>query len=316
MLPERLPGGSTALPQVHQAAGAAGGRGGLAVAHVHAHHGGGGEGAAHVPLGLGQDDVHLGHEHAAQRHRGAQAHREAHGDDLVVAAEVDWHEGQPDDAGGIHGEGDVLGLVEVGRHVARLEGVEGAAEDEQAVVAQRRHHAQVGGVADEVDLADAGVVVDDLGRLHDEEAHDDAELEEDEDEGDDQLGAGAHEARLLGADLLLAAGQDAGDAVGLGDQGGVAHGGRQADARSLQVAVDHVRLGDEAEGAEVAQADARQDDVAELAAGGLHHRRVPVYDKDRGDKESGQEAEAGEDHGSNGLRVTPAEVLHRNGVTA
>lgn len=43
-----------------------------------------------------------------------------------------------------------------------LEGIEGAAEDQQAVVAQRRHHGQVGGVADEVDLTDAGVVVDHL----------------------------------------------------------------------------------------------------------------------------------------------------------
>jgi len=43
-----------------------------------------------------------------------------------------------------------------------LEGVEGAAENEQAVVAQRRHHPQVGGVADQLDLVDAGVVVDHL----------------------------------------------------------------------------------------------------------------------------------------------------------
>lgn len=43
-----------------------------------------------------------------------------------------------------------------------LEGIEGAAEDQQAVVAQRGDHGQVGGVADEVDLPDAGVVVDHL----------------------------------------------------------------------------------------------------------------------------------------------------------
>lgn len=43
-----------------------------------------------------------------------------------------------------------------------LEGIEGAAEDQQAVVAQRGDHGQVGGVADEVDLPDAGVVMDHL----------------------------------------------------------------------------------------------------------------------------------------------------------
>lgn len=45
-----------------------------------------------------------------------------------------------------------------------LEGIEGAAEDEQAIVAQRGDHTQVSGVANEVDLADAGVVMDHLWR--------------------------------------------------------------------------------------------------------------------------------------------------------
>lgn len=54
-----------------------------------------------------------------------------------------------------------------------------------------------------------------LGRLHEEERHDDAQLQQDEQEGDDELSTGGHEARLLGADLLLATSQDPGDAVGL-----------------------------------------------------------------------------------------------------
>lgn len=45
-----------------------------------------------------------------------------------------------------------------------LEGVKGAAEDEKAVVAQRRHHPQSGQVADQVYLADTGVVIDHLRR--------------------------------------------------------------------------------------------------------------------------------------------------------
>lgn len=43
-----------------------------------------------------------------------------------------------------------------------LEGIEGAAEDEQAIVSQWGNHTQVSGVAYEVDLADAGVVMDHL----------------------------------------------------------------------------------------------------------------------------------------------------------
>ncbi len=43
-----------------------------------------------------------------------------------------------------------------------LEGVEGAAEDEQAIVAQRRHHPQSGQIADQMYLTDTGVVIDHL----------------------------------------------------------------------------------------------------------------------------------------------------------
>ncbi len=102
---------------------------------MHAHHVGGGERAAYVPLGLGNDYVDFWREHAAESHRHTEAHGERCGDDLVVGAEVDRHKGQPDNTGGVHGEGDVLGLVEVGRDVASFKCIIGAAENEQAVVA-------------------------------------------------------------------------------------------------------------------------------------------------------------------------------------
>ncbi len=108
---------------------------------MHAHHRWCSERTADIPLRFRQDNVNLRHEHAAQSHSGAQADGEAHGDGLVVGAEVNGHKGQPDDAGGVHGEGDVLCFIKIGWNIARLEGVEGAAHDEKAVVAQRRHHA-------------------------------------------------------------------------------------------------------------------------------------------------------------------------------
>lgn len=47
-----------------------------------------------------------------------------------------------------------------------LEGIEGTAENEQAIVSQRSNHTQVSGVAYEVDLTDARVVMDHLcGRM-------------------------------------------------------------------------------------------------------------------------------------------------------
>ena len=141
----------------------------LAVPDVHSHHVGRGEGASDVPLWFGNDNVHLGGEHAPQRHCHTQADREGRGDDLVVGAEVDGHEGQPDDAGSVHCKGDVFSLVEVGWHVPRLEGIVGAAHDKQAVVAQRRHHAYCAGITDEEDLTYAWVRLDGQWRLHNDQ---------------------------------------------------------------------------------------------------------------------------------------------------
>ena len=38
---------------------------------------------------------------------------------VVVGPEEDWYEGQPHNAGGVHGEPDVLGLVEIGWNFSR-----------------------------------------------------------------------------------------------------------------------------------------------------------------------------------------------------
>ncbi len=68
--------------------------------------------------------------------------------DLVVVfgPEEDGNEGEPDDACAVHGESDVLGLVEVLRDLPGLECVPGAEEDEDAVVGEG-HHQGVGGHA-------------------------------------------------------------------------------------------------------------------------------------------------------------------------
>ena len=53
---------------------------------------------------------------------------------VVPSSEEDWDESEPDDAGAVHGEADVLGLVEVLRDLPGLESVPGAQEDEGHVV--------------------------------------------------------------------------------------------------------------------------------------------------------------------------------------
>lgn len=256
---------SVLLPPEHveQAAASAGN---FAVADMHAHGIRGGERTAHVPLRFGNYDVHLWGEHTAQSNSHAEADREGRGDDLVVAAKVDWHKRQPYYARGVHGEGDVFGLVEICGDVAGLEGIISATHDQQAVVAQRGHDTHVAGVADEEDLFDAGVRFDGFGRLHDDEGDLQGELCADQDGGDDQLSPSAHEPGFPGANLLLAARQDTGDAVGFGHQRGVAHSGRESDEQPLEVAGRHGGTGDEGEGAQVAQEDPCQDDVAELPA--------------------------------------------------
>ena len=52
----------------------------------------------------------------------------------VGGAEVEGDEGEPDDAGGVHREPDELRLIEVLRHLPRLDGVDCADRDEDHVV--------------------------------------------------------------------------------------------------------------------------------------------------------------------------------------
>lgn len=66
---------------------------------------------------------------------------------VVVGAEVDGHEGQPDDARGVHGEADVFGLVEVLRDLAGLERVQSTHQDQEHVVDEGHHQRERGHAA-------------------------------------------------------------------------------------------------------------------------------------------------------------------------
>ncbi len=57
---------------------------------------------------------------------------------IVSSSEEYWNKSQPDDAGAVHGESDVLCLVEVFRNFSRLESVPRAQEDQDHVVDQRQ----------------------------------------------------------------------------------------------------------------------------------------------------------------------------------
>ena len=146
------------------------------------------EGAAVVPLRLVDDDVDLRNEEQHQRHGGAETDRQTHGDHLVLAAEVDRHEGQPDDARRVHGEADELRLVEVLREVARLDGVQRAEDDEEDVEAERHNDAFLRLIADEPDAAARRVHERRVGAIQAEGGADDDALGADDGTRDDHLG--------------------------------------------------------------------------------------------------------------------------------
>jgi len=89
--------------------------------------------------------------------------------DHFLGAEVQDDEGDPDDAGGVHGEADELGLVEVLRQIARLERVQRAHGDQQQVETERNEHSPVrvlatdqhGDVAGRINLRRVGHRVED-----------------------------------------------------------------------------------------------------------------------------------------------------------
>lgn len=127
--------------------------------------------AAYILFRLEDNDVDLGRVEADQSDGGAQADRHAEGGDLrlvgVAGAEVDRHEGEPDDTRGVHGEADELALVEVLRYPARLHRVHGRDEDQQGVVQLGEQEAHVLDVALEDHLAAIRVRVPGARRLDD-----------------------------------------------------------------------------------------------------------------------------------------------------
>ena len=110
-------------------------------------------------------------------------------------AEEDGYERQPDDAGGVHGKSDGLGLVEGFGHASRLDGINRARHHQQDGVTQGANEGQVRDVALEDAARRQGVlgpllavIHDRVGRVHREPDEDPEQLDGDEREGDDELG--------------------------------------------------------------------------------------------------------------------------------
>lgn len=127
--------------------------------------------AAYILFRLEDNDVDFGRVEADQGDGRAQANRHAEGGDLrlvgVAGAKIDRHEGEPDDARGVHGETDELALVEVLRYPARLHRVHGRNENQQGVVQLGEQEAHVLDVALEDHLAAIRIRISGARRLDD-----------------------------------------------------------------------------------------------------------------------------------------------------
>lgn len=55
---------------------------------------------------------------------------------LGLTTKVDWDECHPNNASGVHSEANELGLVEIFRHISRLDGVQGAKAKHEGVKCQ------------------------------------------------------------------------------------------------------------------------------------------------------------------------------------
>ena len=95
----------------------------------------------------------------------------------------------------------------------------GADSDEKQHKAEGDHHAGPVSVADQLDPGDGGVVEHGGGRDVDDGEDHRHDLHTDQTGGDHELSGGRHEPRPVGEHLLD--GQDPGDPVGLGGEGGI-----------------------------------------------------------------------------------------------
>lgn len=68
---------------------------------------------ARILLRSTEDDVGLRHEEHRESDRGGDTDAEGQRHLGLVAWQVDGNDGEPEDAGGVHGETDEFGLIEV-----------------------------------------------------------------------------------------------------------------------------------------------------------------------------------------------------------
>ena len=269
----------------------------------------GGEKRPVVALRPEENYEQLRHEEENPRDGRAQRDAHARGDHPGVAPEVDRHERHPDHARRVHGEPDELGLVEVLWNVPRLERVQRTQQNQHEVVRERHDDALRGRVALQQGLG-VQVNVGHARALVEQHPQGGEDLNSDQHGGDDDLRRGGHEQALLRGEALLGSGQDARDPVGLGEQRRVDHGEADAREQTRQGTRRDGRFREDRKDGCVGHQHPGQDDVRQFPGGGLHHGSVVVPREDDERERRGDDPQAREDHGDDGLHVRPTHVIN------
>lgn len=228
-------------------------------------------------------------------------------------AKKNGDEGKPHYTRRVHREPNGLGFVKVLGDTPSLDGVHSTRDHEEDAISQGANDLQVCDVTFEHSPGQLGVhglmlvvVYDDVGRVHAKPDEDAQKLDGYQARSDGQLRRWADEPGSRHGLLTLL--EYAVNPVGLGQEGRVTDAHPQAQEHPPEGAHRHVGLGDHQERDDVAEEDARQQDVAELPARRPDDGRVVVADERGHDEDGGDDAQHGQEDGDHGPGRVPLQL--------
>ena len=233
----------------------------------------------------------------------------------------DGNEGEPHNAGCVHGEADGLGLVERLRNPSGLDGVNCAGDHQQHAITQQTDEGQVWYITFQnatghfrIGCTLVLIVDDGLWRVNAKPDAHPKELHGYQAECDDQLRGWGDEAR--GTDRHLALLKNPVDPIRLGEQRCVAYAHTQAKENPSQGAYKHIGSGDHEECSRIAQENTRQQHIAQFSARCFNNGRIIIAYKGDDNKQSGHDAEDSNEDRDDCPRGAPLQLDNGNGIAA
>lgn len=227
----------------------------------------------------------------------------------AAKAEEDGNEGQPDDANGVHGEADMLRFVEVLRNLPSFDCIKCTGDDQQHVVDQRRGdvHTVRAAEENEASLIMLGFGFALSGRRVEQNPEKDADqLHADDASTDAQLRSWGQARGLLDALLVV---EDAGEPVRFREKSSETDRQAEADTDANEEARHGMRLQNQRPGAQMARADAEEEEVAQLTRRRLDDRRVRESDEYHNGVDRHEQSHRGESDRRPGDEILNRQVL-------